>query len=227
MANVKDLLVNGDARVVGNLNGGGGVRGSISKDMVTTALGYTPPTTNTTYSAGTALSLSGTTFNHSNYATAGTAGTSSATSGSSLAVPYVTVNAQGHVTGYGTHTHTVSGFATVNGHTWTTTKGTTSSGASSTNPAVIVTTYRSENSWYRVWSDGWIEQGGTCSKTANWYAKATFPKAFTTTQYTLVSRGNENSSSSYSGNYMTGLQRYTTYANIGTDCPQIWYACGY
>lgn len=67
---------------------------------------------NTTYSAGTALSLSGTTFNHNNYGSAGTAGTSSATSGSTLAVPYVTVNAQGHVTGYGTHTHTISGFLT-------------------------------------------------------------------------------------------------------------------
>lgn len=44
--------------------------------------------------------------------TAGTAGTSSATSGASLAVPYVTVNAQGIVTGYGTHTHTISGFST-------------------------------------------------------------------------------------------------------------------
>jgi hypothetical protein len=43
---------------------------------------------------------------------AGTAGTSSATSGSTLAVPYVTVNANGHVTGYGTHTHTVTGFLT-------------------------------------------------------------------------------------------------------------------
>lgn len=48
--------------------------------------------------------------------TAGTAGTSSATSGSSLSVPYVTVNAQGIVTGYGTHKHTISGFAT-SGHT--------------------------------------------------------------------------------------------------------------
>ena len=67
--------------------------------------------TNTTYSAGTGLSLSGTTFNHASSVTAGTAGTSSATSGSTLAVPYVTVNASGHVTGYGTHTHTISGFA--------------------------------------------------------------------------------------------------------------------
>jgi len=32
-----------------------------------------------------------------------------------LSIPYVTVNAAGHVTGYGTHTHTISGFA-ASGH---------------------------------------------------------------------------------------------------------------
>lgn len=172
--------------------------------------------------------------------TAGTAGTSSATSGSSLAVPYVTMNAQGIVTGYGTHTHTVTGFltgisasssgtgnavtavtasgssisvtkgstfltgisastsgsgnavtaisasgssisvtkgstfltshqsiktingnsmvgsgnVTINaGHTWCTTKATTTSSASSTNPAVVVTNYVNGTEWYRVWSD--------------------------------------------------------------------------
>lgn len=69
--------------------------------------------TNTTYSAGTGLSLSSTTFSlASGVATAGTAGTSSATSGSTLAVPYVTVDTYGRVTGYGTHTHTISGFLT-------------------------------------------------------------------------------------------------------------------
>ena len=68
--------------------------------------------TDTTYSAGTGLSLSGTTINHSNSVTAGTAGTSSATSGSTLAVPYVTYDAQGHVTASGTHKHTITGFAT-------------------------------------------------------------------------------------------------------------------
>lgn len=38
---------------------------SLTKANVTTALGYTPPTTNTTYSAGTGISLSGTTFSNS------------------------------------------------------------------------------------------------------------------------------------------------------------------
>ena len=64
------------------------------------------------YSAGTGLSLSGTTFNHSNSVTAGTIGTSSATSGSTISVPYANYDAQGHITSKGTHTHTVTGFLT-------------------------------------------------------------------------------------------------------------------
>lgn len=49
---------------------------------------------------------------------AGTAGTSAATSGASLAVPYITTDAYGRVTGKGTHTHTVTGFA-ASSHTHT------------------------------------------------------------------------------------------------------------
>ena len=55
---------------------------------------------------GTSTSLGGT-FNTASI-TAGTAGTSSATSGLSFAVPYVTLNAYGVATAYGTHTHTIS-----------------------------------------------------------------------------------------------------------------------
>ena len=78
-----------------------------------------------TLAEGTGISLTDDATNnkitvgHSNSVTAGTAGTSSATSGSTLAVPYVTYDAQGHITATGTHTHTVSGFVpttrTVNG----------------------------------------------------------------------------------------------------------------
>ena len=41
-----------------------------------------------------------------------------------------------------------------------TAKATTTSTASSAIPAVIVQNYKNGSSWYRVWSDGWIEQGG-------------------------------------------------------------------
>ena len=92
----------------------------INSSGVATALSYTIAKSvpadanfsNTTYSAGTGLSLSGTTFNHTSSVTAATQGTSVGTSGSTLAVPYVTYNASGHITAAGTHTHTVTGFAT-------------------------------------------------------------------------------------------------------------------
>lgn len=53
-------------------NGAGYITG-ITKSMVTTALGYTPPTTNTTYSAGTGLSLSSGTFSVKYGTSSGTA----------------------------------------------------------------------------------------------------------------------------------------------------------
>lgn len=66
--------------------------------------------TNTTYSAGTGLSLSGTTFNHKNSVTAGTAkgdDNKTLTFGGTFTVPTVTYDAQGHITKKGTTTMTM------------------------------------------------------------------------------------------------------------------------
>ena len=65
-----------------------------------------------TATSGGSITTTGT-INHINSVTAGTVGTSSVTSGKTLAVPYITYDAQGHITATGTHTHTVSGFATL------------------------------------------------------------------------------------------------------------------
>lgn len=62
--------------------------------------------------AGTGLSKSGTTLNHSNSITAGTIGSSTTTSGASIVIPYASYDAQGHITGKGTHTHTVNSLNT-------------------------------------------------------------------------------------------------------------------
>jgi hypothetical protein len=119
VAQLKDLIVTGPARIIGTLYAqdastttaglvklGGGTSHFLRADGTWVA----PP--NTTYTANTGIKLNGTTFQHTNAVTAGTAGTSSATSGSTLAVPYVTYDAQGHITGSGTHTHSVTGFLT-------------------------------------------------------------------------------------------------------------------
>ena len=80
--------------------------GAVAKADIT-ALGI--PAKDTTYSAGSGLSLSGTTINHASSITAGTAGSSSSTSGTNtISIPYVTYNNTGHVTAAGTHTHTIN-----------------------------------------------------------------------------------------------------------------------
>ena len=64
----------------------------------------------TTYSAGTGLSLSGTTINHSNSITAGTASgsaTGTLSFGGTFDLPTVTYDAQGHITGKGVTTLTM------------------------------------------------------------------------------------------------------------------------
>ena len=78
--------------------------GAVAKADIT-ALGI--PAKDTTYSAGSGLSLSGTTINHASSITAGTAGSSNSTSGATIDIPYVTYNATGHITAAGTHSHTI------------------------------------------------------------------------------------------------------------------------
>lgn len=91
------------------------------------------------------------------------------------------------------------------------------------NKDYVVDTFKSGNSWYRVWSDGWIEQGGT-ARTID--TTVTFLKTFRDTAYTLVGVGFVVT--------MVGQQFVTKYTNrfvtgSGTNhCgTESWYACGY
>ena len=93
-------------------------------------------------------------------------------------------------------------------------------GASATKPAVVVTSYRSGMSWYRIWSDGWLEQGGTVTGTS-----ITFHKAFADTNYNVVGSSSKASSSgaanSLSDKTTTGCT-LTSFNNYGVN----WYAFG-
>ena len=94
----------------------------------------------TTYSAGTGLKLSGTTFNHSNSITAGTAkgtDTTTLTNGGTFNIPSINYDAQGHITGKGTTTLTLPSYTipTVGNGTFTVTGngGLTGSGSMTAN----------------------------------------------------------------------------------------------
>lgn len=90
----------------------------------------------------------------------------------------------------------------------------------------IIETWRSDDgsSWYRKWSDGWIEQGGNVSKNG---ITITLCKSFSNAEYSVFISANKNSSASGATNFSN---RTTTsfYANAdvtsGNGC---WYACGY
>lgn len=75
-----------------------------------TTFTFTQQDNNTTYSAGTDMSLSSTTFNHANSGVvAGTYGPSTnvtGDNGNTITVPQIAVNARGHVTGVNTRTYT-------------------------------------------------------------------------------------------------------------------------
>jgi hypothetical protein len=56
--------------------------------------------------------------------------------------------------------------------------------------AVVIESYVNGSSWYRKWSDGWIEQGGSIYVSASGQA-LNFLMAFSDTNYTIVSGGTE------------------------------------
>ena len=90
----------------------------------------------------------------------------------------------------------------------------------------VVETYRNGTNWYRVFSDGWIEQGGF---SPNGSYIVTFLKPFTDASYTALCTFQD----SYSSNSLAIKDRTNTSFTInrGTAATDIgskaWYACGY
>lgn len=93
--------------------------------------------------------------------------------------------------------------------------------------AYVTTAWRSGKSWYRKWSDGFIEQGGTSSTGES---PVSFHTAFTSTDYTINLTfcsgqsaqsvnvyADRNTTTSFQWGRYTGWSGFTVY----------WYACGY
>lgn len=106
----------------------------------------------------------------------------------------------------------------------TTTAPTTTSSASKTRPAWVVENYVNGTSWYRIWSDGWCEQGQN-NRTIGGAGNATINllKAYKDTNYTVTLACGQNSS------YAPSIQSRTTTSFTGgvLDRARDWYACGY
>lgn len=119
---------------------------------------------------------------------------------------------------------TLSGTSRSSNPTYCTTPANTVSTASITNPAVVIENYKNGTQWYRVWSDGWIEQGGQKSGAGT----ITFLKAFTDTTYTITGgllSGTE--STTYEHLNFRSFTTTTVYFSTYDSYSVRWYACGY
>lgn len=96
--------------------------------------------------------------------------------------------------------------------------------------AVVVESYKNGSSWYKVYSDGWIEQGGTVSVTSAGQA-LTYLKAFSNTDYTIVS-GGAGATAQYGNTNCynrtaTGCALWTSDDASFNAGVIAWRACGY
>lgn len=110
-----------------------------------------------------------------------------------------------------------------------TTPATTTSTASYATPAVVVENYRNGASFYRKWSDGFIEQGGIAA--AGYTSTVSFFVAFSSTNYVVEVTGIDNTSTGYifsAYNRTTvNMILYTAPGGATANCAKSWYACGY
>ena len=91
----------------------------------------------------------------------------------------------------------------------------------------VVETWNEGTEWYRVWSDGWIEQGGFLGTNTIKTETKTIHKAFSNTNYTIciAIRNDSNSVNlrvSIVNNHQITFSRSGSYNATGW-----WYACGY
>ena len=96
--------------------------------------------------------------------------------------------------------------------------------------ASLVATYSSGTSWYRKWSDGWIEQGGLGAKVSDGNTNVTFPTPFSNTNYTITTGALSTTIKAHS----SIKNKSTTGCTIGSwvkddyeSFANMWYACGY
>lgn len=100
------------------------------------------------------------------------------------------------------------------------------------NSRYIVETYNEDSSWYRVWSDGWIEQGGLITKdTSTTFYEVSLLLNYNSINYCLQVTDAWNITS-LSGSFTSIKEKSTSsfkvaLQNAVSSSGATWYACGY
>ena len=96
--------------------------------------------------------------------------------------------------------------------------------------ATVVESYRNGTEWYRVWSDGWVEQGGCLTFAGTSGTTVTFTHPFTDTNYHIVMSDYSGGSTSVYYNHLSLRNKAVTNCKIYAGCKESisiqWYAFG-
>ena len=110
---------------------------------------------------------------------------------------------------------------------WVTSKVSSATTSGLATCEVIVSKYKSGKTWYRVWSDGWIEQGGEAASGSS--VTVTFPKAFAEMNYdvqaTSIGTNGEIYAQCVKRNSASDMIIYNKGGSASLT--KSWYACGY
>lgn len=93
----------------------------------------------------------------------------------------------------------------------------------------IVKTYESGTSWYEVYNDGWVRQGGYVTSGTSTNITTTYIVPMLNTGYTLIATGESNSTNAPSYNHIGYISRTSTsmIMNVQPALSKNWIAEGY
>ena len=97
----------------------------------------------------------------------------------------------------------------------------------------VVETYQNGASWYRVYSDGWCEQGGTINTSADAAYTVTLLKPFANTNYQVfitrktIGDHSSNINGRWAEVYNVTTTTFTTWGKYSSHTEVFWQACGY
>ena len=99
---------------------------------------------------------------------------------------------------------------------------------------VVIETYQNGTDWYRLYDDGWVEQGGRVDGNAtDWDASITYMKPFVDTNYTIICQSGRNDGSGSGINNQAFVHSFSQTGAVvdlygdGNSRYCWWYACGY
>lgn len=98
------------------------------------------------------------------------------------------------------------------------------------NVHVITETFKSGYSWYRIYDDGWVEQGGITTPSSTATKSIILLKEFADTSYTVLLSPSYTTTATFTSLLKTSTKSPTSFEIIDSTNASVytyWYACGY